>query len=285
MGLPVAMVMAKLMQHGTATPQLSVEQVSEWYAAAKSEYESSDADAPFRRRVDELLGSLQTEAPPPDVLAAWTAVCTVSRDAYRAQQQTLGVDVHDVGESTYVVDLPGAVQRLLDQGVAVRQADGAVVVPAADGTDHPPMVVQKSNGGYLYSTVDVAALRRRVAAGHTHLLYVVDVAQSQHFRSLFSIGERSGLLDGTVVAKHLPFGLVQGADGRKLSSRAGVELTLQTLLDDGLHAARAAVSVRVRRARVPLACAPVRFVVSHCTPPPRVVLAHAAGRTHAPCWR
>ena len=134
--------------------------------------------------------------------------------------------------------------------------DGAQVVYAEDGSGAPiatnrdgdpmPMIVQKSDGGYMYSTTDLAAVRQRVTdEAAARVLYVTDAGQAQHFEQVFAISRKAGFaLDG-VSLEHVPFGLVLGEDGKKFKTRSGETVKLVDLLDEALSRAKADVSARL----------------------------------------
>ena len=87
--------------------------------------------------------------------------------------------------------------------------------------DPLPMIVKKSDGGFMYSTTDLAALAQRVGEeGAERILYVTDAGQSQHFEQVFQIGRLSGIAPPSVSLEHVPFGLVPD-DGEEPSIAAG----------------------------------------------------------------
>ena len=82
------------------------------------------------------------------------------------------------------------------------------------------MIVKKSDGGFMYSTTDLAALSQRVSEERAdRILYVTDAGQSTHFEQVFKIGRLSGLVPPSVSLEHVPFGLVLGEDGKKFKTR------------------------------------------------------------------
>jgi arginyl-tRNA synthetase len=225
LGLPVALVMAaieaienspQLASQVLSTPYnkgdlLSPAQLSELYVFAKGtvaegvdsrksiandvdallEHPSDDTSlsfsSRFRARVTSLLLDVQRgpEAGS-DTRDLWTRLVRASQQGYNSLFERLGVTVYERGESTYVSDLASTVAELIANGAAVK-SDGAWVVPI-DGTPIvPPMVLQKRDGGFLYATIDVAAIKRRIAAGFSQVIYVTDSSQSLHFNTLFRV--------------------------------------------------------------------------------------------------
>jgi arginyl-tRNA synthetase len=123
------------------------------------------------------------------------------------------------------------------------------------------MIVRKSDGTCLYATTDLAALRHRLGLGgaphggnalnraYDRIIYVVDSSQSRHFRQLFRVAGLAGWCEGQGASpslEHVAFGLVKGADDRKLSSRAGGAPTLAGLVDEVYDAALLTVRRRSR---------------------------------------
>jgi len=109
-----------------------------------------------------------------------------------------------------------------------------------------PMIVQKTDGGFMYSTTDLAAITHRVKEeGADRVLYVTDAGQSQHFEQVFQISRQAGIAPPTVSLEHVPFGLVLGEDGKKFKTRSGETVKLMSLLQEALARARADVTKRL----------------------------------------
>jgi arginyl-tRNA synthetase len=107
-----------------------------------------------------------------------------------------------------------------------------------------PLIVQKSDGGFNYATTDLAAIRYRLAPppagdGARRLIYVTDAGQASHFAAVFQVARRAGWVPEGARLEHVPFGLVQGEDGRKLKTRAGDTVRLKDLLDEAVERAEA----------------------------------------------
>ncbi len=103
---------------------------------------------------------------------------------------------------------------------------------AKDGSPLP-VIVQKSDGGYLYSTTDLAAVRYRSnVLGADRVLYFVDARQALHFRQIFAVARRAGFVSPRTSLEHHPFGVMLGKDGRPFRSRDGGVVKLVDLLDE-----------------------------------------------------
>lgn len=136
----------------------------------------------------------------------------------------------EYGESFYAGMSAGVIEDALTSGVARRSEDGAVVVEL-DGL--PAFLLQRSDGGTLYHTRDLATIKYRVEAEHpAKIVYVVDLRQELSFRQLFAAARAMGYAPPEVELVHIGFGTVFAANGRPLSTRRGNLVYLEALLDE-----------------------------------------------------
>ena len=109
-----------------------------------------------------------------------------------------------------------------------------------------PLIIQKTDGGFNYATTDLAALRYRINADHAdRIIYVTDAGQSNHFAQFFQVARKAGWVPETVEIVHVPFGLVQGEDGKKLKTRSGETIRLRDLLDEAVRRFRELLEDRI----------------------------------------
>ncbi len=140
---------------------------------------------------------------------------------------------YEYGESFYHGQLAGVVQEFRQRGLA-QDSDGAVCV-FLDGFE-APMIIQKRDGAFLYSTTDLATIEYRMKTFHPDaILYVVDHRQSEHFNKLFAAARRWGC--ERVELQHISFGSVLGEDGRPYKTRSGDTVGLEGLLDEAVSKA------------------------------------------------
>jgi arginyl-tRNA synthetase len=106
------------------------------------------------------------------------------------------------------------------------------------------MIIRKSDGGFNYATTDLAAIRQRVfmpssggGEGANRVLYVTDAGQSQHFEMVFQAAKLAGFVPEHASLEHVPFGLVQGEDGKKFATRSGDTVKLKDLLNEAVRIA------------------------------------------------
>ena len=122
-----------------------------------------------------------------------------------------------------------------------------VFLPDFKGKDGEPLpvIVQKSDGGYLYATTDLAAVRYRIHDLEVdRVLYVVDARQSLHFQQIFAVARAAGFADADSRLEHIPFGTMMGTDGKPFATRSGGIVKLIDLLHEAQKRALEVVTVK-----------------------------------------
>ncbi|MEZ6212512.1 MAG: arginine--tRNA ligase, partial [Phycisphaerales bacterium] len=182
-------------------------------------------------------------------VAVWEKLCEVTLGAcfdICRRLHTRITDESTAGESTYRDELAGVVEDLLSRGVA-EVSEGAVVVRLDEFGIKEPCLIRKRDGGFLYATTDMAAVRRRVQQlGGDRLIYAVDARQSLHFKQVFAAATKAGYArtksGDNAELLHAAFGTVLGEDNRPFKTRSGDNVKLSDLLDEAVSRAEAAVA-------------------------------------------
>ena len=213
-----------------------------FYRQAKARF---DADEAFQATAREEVVKLQ--GGDPVSLKAWGLLCDQSRREFQAIYDRLDIALQERGESFYNPTLQAVVDDLQAAGLLVIDAGaGCVFLEGVSGKDGQPLplIVQKSDGGFNYATTDLAAIRYRFAPapagdGAGRVIYVTDAGQASHFAGVFQVARRAGWIPDGASVEHVPFGLVQGDDGKKLKTRSGDTVRLRDLLDEAVQRAEA----------------------------------------------
>ena len=232
-GTQFGMLLAYMQEQG-ADSQAELADLEEFYRAAKQRFDESPE---FANRARQLVVALQ--AGDEDCLRLWQRFNEVSLNHCQAVYDRLDVklSMDDVkGESFYNPDLATIVQELKNQGLLTEDAGAQCVFmdefKNADN-DPLPIIVQKADGGYLYSTTDLAAMRyRNNQLQADRVLYFVDQRQALHFQMVFSLARLAGFVRPAMQLEHMGFGTMNGADGRPFKTRDGGTVKLIDLLDE-----------------------------------------------------
>jgi len=178
-------------------------------------------------------------------VALWQRIADVTMNACHDVCERLRATVPPesaAGESTYRDELAGVVDDLVGRGLAV-ESNGALVINLEDVGIAEPLLIRKSDGGFLYATTDMAGIRRRVQKlGADRCVYAVDARQGLHFKQVFAGAIKAGYArkpDGTDARlDHAAFGTVLGEDNRPFKTRSGENVKLADLLDEAVTRAR-----------------------------------------------
>jgi arginyl-tRNA synthetase len=201
-------------------------------------------------RLEEARSELvKLQAGDPENISIWKEMIRLSQIQFDTIYARLGVKFdHALGESFYNPWLGEAVDDLLAKKIA-RESEGAVGV-FSDGSLPPkedpflvnrdgewtadPALVRKSDGGFNYTTTDLATIDYRLKTwSPDEIVYVVDDRQSPHFKKLFLIFAR-WQPDAAKKVKlvHVGFGKIMGDDGKPFKTRSGDTVKLGDLLDE-----------------------------------------------------
>ena len=231
-GTQFGMLLAYLQESGAKSDALG--DLEEFYRASKRRF---DDDPEFATRSRSMVVALQ--AGDPDARTQWRHFIDISLNhcqaVYDRLQTTLTLaDVR--AESAYNDELDNVKDALMQRGM-LTESDGAQCVfldefTRKDGT-LLPVIVQKSDGGYLYSTTDLAAIRYRAEQlAIDRALYFTDVRQALHFRQVFAVAQKAGFKPERMSLEHMPFGNMLGKDGKPFKTREGNVVKLIELLDE-----------------------------------------------------
>ncbi|MDP3558930.1 MAG: arginine--tRNA ligase, partial [Legionellaceae bacterium] len=243
-GTQFGMLLAHLQdQASTESVSTQLKDLEDFYRAAKKRF---DMEPDFAEKSRMMVVKLQSGDPQCQTL--WKTFIDISITHCQAVYQRLGtlLELQDLQpESAYNADLPVVVTALAEQQL-LREDQGAqcVFLPEfKDKNNEPlPVIIQKSDGGYLYASTDLAALRYRQATLHAdRILYVVDARQALHFRQIFTLARLAKFVSPQMQLEHVDFGMVLDKAGRPFKSREGGVTKLTELLDEAERRAEALV--------------------------------------------
>ena len=277
-GLPIAMTMTALRTSGTDLDQLTLDALNVAYRDAQLSGRSdvrglegaiahgcgphriAELEAQNEGAVENITEAKETlialQSGDPGLVAEWNALieCTM-REVF----DTLGLlnvgigPENNRGESFYKDKLAGVVETFIEAGIGVED-NGAIVVRFEDR--ERPLLIRKSDGGFLYATTDLAAIRHRVhELKSERVVYVVDARQKDHFKDVFDGSRKMGwdrTPDGIESdLHHLPFGSVLGRDKKPLKTRSGENFTLRALLEEAIERGTREVVARAEDPNAP----------------------------------
>lgn len=224
--------------------EMALSDLEGFYRDAKKHY---DEDEVFAERARNYVVKLQ--GGDTYFLEMWRKLVDITMTQNQITYDRLNVTLtrDDVmGESLYNPMLPGIVADLKAKGLAV-ESEGATVVFLDEykNKEGEPMgvIIQKKDGGYLYTTTDIACAKYRYETLHAdRVLYYIDSRQHQHLMQAWTIVRKAGYVPESVPLEHHMFGMMLGKDGKPFKTRAGGTVKLADLLDEALERARRLVA-------------------------------------------
>ena len=232
------------MRESDASKDVALADLETFYRAAKEKF---DSDPEFAIRSREAVVKLQ--GGDEETLNAWRSFIDTSLTHCQAVYDKLNVTL-TLGdlkpESFYNPELHSVVERLESAGL-LSESEGArcVFLDEFKGKDDKPLpvIIQKSDGGYLYATTDLAAIDYRShALNADRSLYVVDARQSLHFQQVFAVAAAAGFSSSSISLEHISYGTMMGSDGKPFKTRSGDTVKLVELLDEAVTRAFALVT-------------------------------------------
>ena len=245
-GTQFGMLISYMRELGEAQGSLPTQlaDLESFYRAAKQRFDEDPEFANIARSsVVKLQGGDEEH------LTAWQLFIDESLKHCQAVYDKLNVTLSrkDLkAESFYNKELEGVVKKLEDAAL-LSVSDGArcVFLPEFTGKDGEPLpvIIQKTDGGYLYATTDLAAVAyRSFTLQADRSLYVVDARQSLHFQQVFAVARAAGFASENISLEHIAYGTMMGKDGRPFKTRSGDTIKLVDLLDEAIRRAHELVA-------------------------------------------
>lgn len=222
-----------------------------FYREAKKHY---DEDEAFAERARGYVVKLQ--GGDEYCRTMWRKLVDITMQQNQETYNRLNVTLTEddvMGESLYNDMLPGIVSDLMNRGIA-EESEGAIVVYLDEfkNKEGEPMgvIIRKKDGGYLYTTTDIACAKYRHDVLHAdRVLYYIDSRQHQHLMQAWTIVRKAGYIPESMTLEHHMFGMMLGKDGKPFKTRAGGTIRLSDLLDEAVE--RAEKLIREKNSDMP----------------------------------
>jgi arginyl-tRNA synthetase len=239
-GTQFGMLIAYLEEQNTDGNTQELKDLEQFYKDAKVRFDESEA---FANKARDYVVKIQSGDE--HCLQLWKNFINASlghcEDVYEKLNVRLTRD--DVrAESFYNDQLPNVISTLKEKEISTNSNGAECVFLEGDET---PIIIQKSDGGYLYATTDLAALNyRNDELKADRICYVVDARQSQHFKQVFTIAKQAAMVEEKVTLEHIGFGTMMDKSGKPFKTRDGGTVKLVDLLDEAVARAKETIQDR-----------------------------------------
>lgn len=226
-GTPMGMIIAEVLEDKLDPYSLSVEEITEVYKKATIKCKEDEKAKEQARIVTAKLQDGDEE-----YRKIWEYIRKVSVDDVKKNYEAL--DIHFNlwwGESDAHETSAEIVKIAKERGVSEID-DGANIIRLGEANKpKPPVILEKSDGGFTYHTTDIATiLMRYKELKADEIVYFTDKRQEFHFEQVFEATEILKIAPD-VKLKHIGFGTVNGADGKPFKTRDGGVMNLSDLIE------------------------------------------------------
>ena len=239
-GTQFGMLIAYLEEQGADGNKTELKDLEQFYKDAKVRFDESEG---FANKAREYVVKIQ--GGDEHCLTLWQSFIDASLGHCEEVYEQLNVNLirEDVrAESFYNEQLPQVIETLKEKGISTVSNGAKCVFLEGNET---PIIVQKSDGGFLYATTDLAALNfRDKELNADRICYVVDARQAQHFKQVFTIAKQAGMVGKDVALEHIGFGTMMNKGGKPFKTRDGGTIKLVDLLDEAIVRAKDAIKDR-----------------------------------------
>ncbi len=236
-GTQFGMLVAYFEESG-ANVDAKLSDLEQFYKEAKQRFDESEEFAnKSRQNVVRLQGG------DAETLKLWSTFIEKSlahaQDIYNSLNVKLDSS-HVRGESWYNSQLSNIVKDLETKEIA-KESQGAKCIFFEDSEN--PIIIQKADGGYLYATTDLAAIKFRVQElGAKRVCYVVDARQAEHFKQVFQTAKDAKYANNDTKLEHIAFGMMLDKSGRPFKTRSGGTVKLKELIDEAVDRAKGVIN-------------------------------------------
>ena len=192
----------------------------------------SKEDDTYLEEAREVTAKIQNKVP--GYYDVWKKVIEISKADIKQVYDKLNVHYELwLGESD-AVEYFDELNQIFESAGILEESEGAKIVEVKEDTDNapmPPLLFVKSNGTISYQTTDLATiLQRKKDFNPDEIWYVTDGRQALHFEQVFRAAKKSSLVDENTKLEHIPFGTMNGKDGKPFKTRDGGVMSLKNLI-------------------------------------------------------
>ncbi|MBQ9318580.1 MAG: arginine--tRNA ligase [Bacilli bacterium] len=228
-GLPIGEVIYACLRDGKKVEDIDLPYLNKVYPEMSKLIKEDEA---VKEECASIIKEVQDKT---NYLDYWKKICEVSNKDIKRLYKYLDVSFdYWLSESDAYAYLPKVKDYLIKKDL-LKDSDGAKVVFVNRDDDkitYPPLIFQKSNGGYLYESSDLGTIYQRMEDFNPdYILYVTDQRQAMHFEKIFRVCQISGLTKDTKLV-HLPHGTINGLDGKPYKTRQGNTPKLDELFNE-----------------------------------------------------
>lgn len=243
-GRPIGLVMLEIKKRHPELPYFDEEYLGEYpeYSPVTNDdlmelypYASNKAKEDEEYMEEARLITAKFQEGNRGLMALWNHIMNVSKEDIKRIYDRLNTtfEVWE-GESDGDKYIPEMI-KYLEEKKLVEDSQGARIINVSkEDDDHevPPLLLIKSNGSSSYETTDLACIWERMKLWNPdEIWYLTDARQALHFEQVFRAAKKADIVKDNTKLEFIPFGTMNGSDGKPFKTRDGGVMTLESLLD------------------------------------------------------
>ncbi|MDR1694139.1 MAG: arginine--tRNA ligase [Lactobacillaceae bacterium] len=226
-GTPIGMIIAEIINEKCDAFSLNVEEITELYKKANIRCKEDEKAKETARIITAKM-----QDGDPEYRKIWKYIRDVSIEDVKKNYENLDVNFNLWWGESDAHDASSEIVKIAKEKGISEIDGGANIIRLDEGNKpKPPVILEKSDGGFTYHTTDIATILLRVRdLKADEIIYFTDKRQEFHFEQVFEAAEKLGIAPG-VKLKHIGFGTVNGSDGKPFKTRDGGVMTLESLIE------------------------------------------------------
>ncbi len=132
------------------------------------------------------------------------------------------------GESYYKNKLKYIVKDLIKKNIAIKDKKTILIKNKKNNFN---IIIQKKDGAYLYSTIDIACIKYRYKKYKINkIIYLTDIRQKEYMKNIFLITKKAKYIPKKIKLIHYYFGNILNKNKKPFKTRKGKNIKLKKII-------------------------------------------------------
>ncbi|XAJ80552.1 arginine--tRNA ligase [Buchnera aphidicola (Mollitrichosiphum nigrofasciatum)] len=225
-------ILIAYLSHIPINKNTSLKKINNLYIKAKKKYNENKN---FKKKAKQCTIKLQNG----DIkyISIWKKIVKITIKKNQKIYKKLQVNLkkkHIMGESSYNYMIPKIIKDLIKKKIAIRK-NGKIIVFLKKfknkNGQNMGVVIQKKNGSFLYTTIDIACIKYRYKKLKAkRIIYYVDSRQKRHLQQVWEISKKAGYIPKNMILEHHNFGMMLKENNKPFKTRSGNIIKLTSLI-------------------------------------------------------
>ncbi len=166
------------------------------------------------------------------IIKIWKKIVNITIKENQKIYNYLNIDLkikNNIGESFYQKKMKKIVDDLINKKIAKKNKKSIIIFSKKKF----PIIIQKKDKAFLYSTTDIASIKYRFEKFNINkIIYFTDFRQKEYFKQIFYICKKAKYIPKNFPIKHYSFGLILNKNGKPIKSRKDYNLDIKSIIKE-----------------------------------------------------